>query len=78
MILIVVVGMIPMLLLEMVILKSYEKRAVDVRTAEIQNQCTILCNQLGDLSYQQGETSDIVRTEFVQLSNIYKIGRAHV
>ena len=53
MILIVVVGMIPMLLLEMVILKSYEKRAVDVRTAEIQNQCTILCNQLGDLSYQR-------------------------
>ena len=71
MILIVVVGMIPMLLLEMVILKSYEKRAVDVRTAEIQNQSTILCNQLGVLSYQQGETSDIVRTEFVQLSNIY-------
>ena len=71
MVLVIFLGMIPMLILEMVILKSYEKRAVDVRTAEIQNQCTILCNQLGDLSYQQGNTSDVVRTEFVQLSNIY-------
>lgn len=69
--LIILVGMIPMLILKTVILNSYEKRAVDVRTADIQNQCTILCNQLGDLSYQQGKTSDIIGTELVQLSNIY-------
>ena len=63
-------GMLPMIVLKAVILNSYEKRAVDVRTADIQNQCTILCNQLGDLYDQEGETSDIVRTELVQLSNI--------
>ncbi len=70
-------GMLPMIVLKAVILNSYEKRAVDVRTADIQNQCTILCNQLGDLYDQEGETSDIVRTELVQLSNIYN-GRVMV
>lgn len=65
------VGVIPMLLLETVLLKSYEKRSVDVRTADIQNQCTILCNQLGNLEYQPGAASEVVRTELVQLSNIY-------
>lgn len=64
-------GMLPMIVLKAVILNSYEKRTVDVRTADIQNQCTILCNQLGDLYDQDGETSDTVRTELVQLSNIY-------
>lgn len=64
-------GMMPVIILKAVILNSYEKRAVDVRTADIQNQCTILCNQLGDISDQEGRTSDIIRTELVQLSNIY-------
>lgn len=70
-ILIFLAGMLPMIILKAVILNSYEKRAVDVRTADIQNQCTILCNQLGDLYDQEGKTSDIVSTELVQLSNIY-------
>lgn len=65
------VGFIPMLLLEAVLLRSYEKRSVDVRTADIQNQCTILCNQLGNLEYRPGGASEVVRTELVQLSNIY-------
>ena len=33
------------------VIQSYEKRAVDVKTAEIKNQCTILCNQLGSSNY---------------------------
>lgn len=67
----ILAGIVPMAVMKAVILNSYEKRAVDVRTAEIQNQCTILCNQLGDLSYLQGKPSDVIRTELVQLSNIY-------
>ncbi|MCI6534967.1 MAG: ATP-binding protein [Lachnospiraceae bacterium] len=54
-----------------VILSSYEKRAVEVRTAEIQNQCTILGNQLSNSNYLAGEASEVIRTELVQLSNIY-------
>lgn len=55
-----------------VLLKSYEKRAVAVRTAEIQNQCTILCDQLGKLGYTTDPvTSEVIKTEMTQLSNIY-------
>ena len=54
-----------------VLLNSYEKRAVEVRTAEIQNQCTILCDQLKTL-YTSGEvTSEVLQTELEQMSNIY-------
>ena len=48
--LIILAGIIPVLIIEGVLLSTYEKRAVNVRTAEIQSQCTILCNQLGDSS----------------------------
>ena len=44
-----------MLIIEGVLLSTYEKRAVNVRTAEIQSQCTILCNQLGDSSDLKGK-----------------------
>ncbi len=55
-----------------VLLNSYEKRAVEVRTAEIQNQCIILCDQLGKMSYTTDQvTSEVIESEFTQLSNIY-------
>ena len=91
-VIIIIAGIIPGLIMKAVILNSYEKRAVEVRTAEIQNQCTILCNQLSASDYSKGVTSEVIRTELVQLSNIYngrvmvidngyriiEIGRAHV
>lgn len=70
-VLLVLVGIIPAVAMKAVILNSYEKRAVDVRAAEIQSQCTILCNQLGDLSYLQGRPSEVIKTELDQLTNIY-------
>ena len=71
-ILILFVGVFSCNLVKSVLLKSYEKRAVAVRTAEIQNQCTILCDQLGRLGYTTDPvTSEIIRTEITQLSNIY-------
>lgn len=70
-------GIIPGMIMKAVILNSYEKRAVDVRTAEIQNQCTILCNQLSNSSYLDGVTSEVIKSELVQLSNIYN-GRVMV
>ena len=59
--LIILAGIIPVLIIEGVLLSTYEKRAVNVRTAEIQSQCTILCNQLGD-------SSDLIGKKF----RIYK------
>ena len=70
--LVILIGTIPALVLRGVVLSSFEKREVEVQTAEIQNQCTILCNQLSDVNYLTGETSEVLRSELVQMSNIYK------
>ena len=64
-------GAVPAAIIWAVILSSYEKRAVEVRTAEIQNQCTILCNQLSNSVDVDGIITETVSTELVQLSNIY-------
>lgn len=69
--LMVVIGVIPGMIMKAVLLNSYEKRAVEVRTAEIQNQCTILCNQLSASDYSKGITSEVVEAELTQLSSIY-------
>ncbi|MEF9840649.1 MAG: HAMP domain-containing sensor histidine kinase [Lachnospiraceae bacterium] len=69
--LVAVAGMIPCIVMRMGILESYERRAVDVRTAEIQNQCTILCNQLSSTSYLADPTSENINAELMQLSNVY-------
>ena len=70
-------GFIPVIIMRAVFLSSYEKRAVEVRTADIQNQCTILSNQLSSSGYLTGDTSEVIRTELVQLSHIYS-GRVMV
>ena len=71
------VGILPGIGAYIGIIEAYESRAVSLRTAEIQNQCTILCNQLSDANYLTGETSEILRSELVQMSNIYN-GRVMV
>ncbi len=69
--LVILVGTIPALVLRGVVLSSFEKREVEVRTVEIQNQCTILCNQLSDVNYLTGDMSEVLKSELVQMSNIY-------
>ncbi|MEF9946049.1 MAG: HAMP domain-containing sensor histidine kinase [Lachnospiraceae bacterium] len=70
-ILLAIFGMIPCILIKTVILESYEDRAVSVKTAEIQNQCTILSNQLCSSNYLANPTSEILNAEMTQLTNIY-------
>lgn len=67
----IIVGVLPCLVIKGIVIKSYESRAVEVRTAEIQNQCTILCSQLAGSNYLVDGASDIIRSELTQLSNIY-------
>ena len=69
--LVILSGTIPALVLRGVVLSSFEKREVEVRTAEIQNQCTILGNQLSDVNYITGDMSEVLKSELVQMSNIY-------
>lgn len=65
------VGVIPSVIIKTQIIESYERRAVEVKTAEIRNQCTILCSQLGNSNDLASAMSEIIRTELTQLSNIY-------
>lgn len=53
------------------ILKAYETRAISLRTAEIQNQCTILCDQLNSYNYLQDSSSEVINASLTQLTNIY-------
>ena len=53
------------------IIKAYESRAVSLRTAEIQNQCTILCDQLNSYNYLVDNSSEVVNASLTQLTNIY-------
>lgn len=53
------------------IIKAYETRAVSLRTAEIQNQCTILSDQLNINNYLTDGSSEVINAELTQLTNIY-------
>lgn len=69
--LVIFVGVVPCIVLRIGILKSYESRAVSLRTADIQSQCTILCNQLSTSNYLAEPTSEVINAELTQLSSIY-------
>lgn len=68
---IILAGLIPGLIMRGVILSGYEDRAVQRQTAEIQNQCAILCDQLSSTGYSGSVASEIIQTELTQLTNIY-------
>ncbi|MFG6365418.1 MAG: two-component sensor histidine kinase [Schaedlerella sp.] len=64
-------GILPGIIAYMGIIKAYESRAVSLRTAEIQNQCTILCDQLNSYNYLVDNSSEVVNASLTQLTNIY-------
>ena len=70
-------GLLPCLAALFGIVKFYESRAVELRTAEIQNQCTILCNQLNNYGYLSDTSSEVINSSLAQLTNIYN-GRVMV
>ncbi len=70
-------GLLPCMAALLGIVKFYESRAVELRTAEIQNQCTILSNQLSNYGYLADTSSEVINTSLTQLTNIYN-GRVMV
>ncbi len=64
-------GVIPCAASYIGIIKTYESRAVSLRTAEIQNQCTILCDQLNTYNYLADCSSEVINASLTQLTNIY-------
>lgn len=68
----ILLGFIPAVILRIGILKSYEDRAVSIKSSEILSQAKILANQIVSSDYLSGvDTSDIINAELDQLSNIY-------
>ncbi len=64
-------GLLPCLAALFGVVKFYESRAVELRTAEIQNQCTILSNQLNIYGYLDDSSSEVINAGLTQLTNIY-------
>lgn len=69
--LLILVSSIPCLAIKGTILRNYEEKAVAWRIAEIQEQCTILSNQLSNSNYLKEPISEVMDAEMSQLSNIY-------
>ena len=72
-VLLILVSSIPCFAIKETILQKYEDRAVAWRTAEIQNQCTILSNQLSAANYLKEPISEVINAELSQLSNVYDV-----
>lgn len=75
--LLIFVSSIPCFVVKQVIVSAYEDRSVAWRTAEIQEQCTILSHQLATGNYLNHPISEEVDAELSMISNIYN-GRALV
>lgn len=71
MLMLVLVGVLSGTTVYVGIIQAYESRAVSLRTAEIQNQCTILCDQLYSYDYLSDNSSEVINSSLVQLTNIY-------
>ena len=69
--LLIVISNIPCFFIKEVIVSAYEDRAVAWRTAEIQEQCIILANQLAKSTYLDFSVSEVIDAELSQFSNIY-------
>ena len=70
-VLLIILSSIPCLMVKGTVLRKYEDKAIAWRIAEIQNQCTILANQLANSNYLDEPISDVLDAEMIQLSNIY-------
>ncbi len=65
------IGILPCALLGLLVLGSYEKRAVSHRMSEIQHQCTVLAGHLSTYDYLEDISNDIVNMELEEVCNIY-------
>jgi signal transduction histidine kinase len=64
-------GLISCLVMHYAIIENYEKRAVDVKTSEVQTQLRILANHLITAGYLQDTSSEVIGSELNMLANLY-------
>ena len=70
-VILVVIGIVPMIIVENGIVDSYEDRAVTVRSITVKNQCDIICDQMVQQNYLQDQSSTVIDGELSILNNIY-------
>lgn len=70
-VLLVAIGLIPSIIMQGVLLKDYEERAIKVKTSEVSNQFKIIANHLITYNYLQDTSSEVINAELEQLSNLY-------
>ena len=66
-----IIGAIPCMLVALGIVESYETRAVSLRSANVKNQCDIICNQMVQEDYLNNLTSENINSQLMMLSNVY-------
>ena len=71
MVLLVIIGIVPCLIIEKVIVNSYENRAVGWKKMNVKNQCDILGNQLMKEGYLEYQQSEVINGELSILSTVY-------
>lgn len=71
MVLLVIIGILPCLIIEKVIVNSYENRAVEWKKMNVKNQCDILGNQLMKEGYLEYQQSEVINGELSVLSTVY-------
>ncbi len=67
----VAIGIVPMIILQMSILRAYESEAVDQKLMDVQEQCKIVSNQLQTYDYLNNPQSEVMDAVLNQLSNLY-------
>lgn len=71
MVLLVIIGILPCLIIEKVIVNSYENRAVEWKKMNVKNQCDIFGNQLMKEGYLEYQQSEVINGELSILSTVY-------
>ena len=66
-----IVGIVPSLIVSMVLLAHYERRAIGSRIRNVQNQCLVISNHLYMQGYPDVVDNPSVDPELTQLSNLY-------
>ena len=66
-----IMGIVPALVIETVVVNSYESRAVSQRRIIVKNQCDMLADQLVRRGYMDDPKDEVIDGEFDMLTSIY-------
>jgi signal transduction histidine kinase len=70
-IILVILGIVPSVVATQIVIRTYEDRAIAIRTDSVKNQCDMLCNLLIKENYLNDSSSQVVSGKLELLSNVY-------